>query len=247
MTATSRSLDWVAEVGAVASATTLPSTMTAEKVSAASGAQAATASAEQSEGGGGSYADRPGRSFLRAFSLAHFLRAHALSTPTRPPFPLGSWSEVTLNATAPVNPDVAVRKAVVGAFAEARLATADDPEAAALRFTGTLEQLLNDFGAPALDSTAEMVLLGGADPLSSLCALSAVGQMPKRVADQTRRDFAEQALRSAVPELRIGAVGLLADLEDQDVIPSLVTAVQRERIAALRLDMEHVIAQLHAR
>ena len=82
------------------------------------------------------------------------------------------------------------------------------------------------------------------EPVVGLAALRAVGHVRDRSSGETRRSFAESAIRSRIPELRYGAIHVLADLGDSRAITELKQAASREPIAGIRGDIERLISAL---
>lgn len=206
----------------------------------------------------GSYlGDRPWRAIqnkaVRWTAAAGFSAVVETSTPTlRFPEHLPNASSETLphaeillalNITAATEDFAAATFALRKTFAEARQLLAAGIEAADDlhdRFTVRLELLLRRFGQPAFDITGRIVLLEGTDAKLGLSALRAAGHVKDTSIHETRLTLARNALRSKIPELRYGALHVLADLGDHAAAADVAEAARREPISALRADMKRL-------
>jgi hypothetical protein len=151
-----------------------------------------------------------------------------------------------VNSSAPIEEFLAATLSVRQAFAEARQIASSDVDVYD-EFATRLEQILRRFGHVAFDVTGRIVLLEGTDPRLGLSALRAAGQVQDRTVHRTRLNLASNALQSSIPEHRYGALHVLADVADVAALRELLEAARRERIVALRADIERLIELLRHR
>lgn len=143
------------------------------------------------------------------------------------------------SSTAPIGEFTAATLAVRQALGQGGNVLANDEESRD-RFVTRLESLVRRYGALALEITGRVVLLEGTDPKTGLSALRAAGNVRDVAANETRRLLAENALHSRVPELRYGALHVLADIGDTDARAKLAEAEEREAIGAIRADIRRL-------
>jgi hypothetical protein len=123
-------------------------------------------------------------------------------------------------------------------------ASAMDDEEALDQFSTTIECLAVSAAPQILTSVERLVFDKQLDPSLGLAALRALGRLGPRKAREERRKIAERALRSAVPEHRLGAFDILADTLDKAALPGLERAVAHETIGAIRGDLTRLLRRI---
>jgi len=111
-------------------------------------------------------------------------------------------------------------------------------------FSNSLESLIRKEGTLALEIISDLLSNDRLHPEVAAEALRWIGHMEHDPTYDSRFALLGQALLNPSPQIRDGAALGLDFMEDASAIPLLQEAIERERIAALRSNLEQVLDEL---
>ena len=111
-------------------------------------------------------------------------------------------------------------------------------------FTQELEWLVGHYASQVLQPLAQRLAAESIDPVVAAHIFRLLGRIDASATRAERRQILVQGLFSRSARVRDGAALGLATLDDPAAIPYLRTAVDRERVAEVRADLEQVRERL---
>jgi hypothetical protein len=112
-------------------------------------------------------------------------------------------------------------------------------------FSRDLISLVKREGHLAVEVISRLVLGGNAEPAVIAEALRWIGRIEDFPSLAQRLWLLERCLANTDPQIRDGAILGLASFDDPRAMPYVQEALRREGYPEIRLDLEHLIAQLH--
>ena len=113
-------------------------------------------------------------------------------------------------------------------------------------FSKELIDLVKEYGVGAIEALAHLIIEEKVNPEVASEALRWLGHINHPASYRNRLWLLERGLRCSSARVRDGATLGLAFLDDLHAITYLRRAIQQEKIAELRADMEQVLAQLES-
>lgn len=111
-------------------------------------------------------------------------------------------------------------------------------------FSVNLSGFIKAYGHSAMETIIPIVLSPQSNAEVIAEALRVIGRLNHKSTYRDRLWLLERSLYSDSARIRDGAVLGLAFMDDPMAIPPLKSAIEREKLLALRKDMEQVLAQL---
>lgn len=157
---------------------------------------------------------------------------------------MGLWTIAeTGTATAPEDDDTKeIENKLQSLFCSAK--EEDFEDGMESKFSRNLIALIQQYDELAIDILAELIVSHDVNLSVAAEALRWIGWMNHPYTHQKRRWLIEHALTSPYARIRDGAILGISYMDDPLSIHSLKWAIEHEKIASLRHDMEQVLSQL---